>query len=74
MKSWVLSRFDLSVYVLRIKNAKHTLPEGEENDTLDSAELENRIERSEQVLSGKVEEKQSIKRQGDANIVNAGYV
>jgi len=39
---------------------KRTLPEGQEDDGLDREELEYWIIRSEEVLRGKVEEKQCI--------------
>lgn len=56
------------------KKPVRTLPERQENDALDGAELENRIERREQVLRGEVEQKQPVQRQTDADIVNASDV
>lgn len=53
------------------KNSQeHTLPEGQEDDTLDSAELENRIEGSEQVSCSIIEEEESVQGKGDADVVD----
>lgn len=47
-----------------------TLPKREENDRLDGAELEDRLEGSEELFSSKVEEIQSIQGQTDGDVVD----
>lgn len=47
-----------------------TLPKREENDGLDGAELEDRLEGSEEFLGSKVEEIQSIQGQTDGDVVD----
>lgn len=47
-----------------------TLPETEENNRLDGAELENGIEGRQQVSRGEVEEVEPVERQRDGNVVN----
>lgn len=51
-----------------------TLPEGEENDSLDGDELEDRLKRAQQVHGGKVEEEEGIKSQADREVVDDGDV
>ena len=48
----------------------HTLPERQEDDGLDGKKLEDRIVRPEKILSGKVEEKQSVQRKTDTDVVH----
>lgn len=47
-----------------------TLPKAEENHRLDGAELEDRIEWSQQVSRGKVEQIEPVQGQGDRDIVD----
>lgn len=51
-----------------------TLPEGEEDDGLDSDELEDWLKRAQQVHGGKVEEEKGIKGQADREVVDDGDV
>lgn len=50
------------------------MPEGQENDALDGAELENRFEGGEQVSCSKIEEEESVQGEGNADIVDAGNI
>ena len=51
-----------------------TLPEGEENDGLDSEKLEHRVEGSEEWLGGRVEQKEPIESDSDRYVVGYGAV
>lgn len=51
-----------------------TLPEGEEDDSLDGDELEDWLKRAQQVHGGKVEEEKGIKGQADREVVDDGDV
>lgn len=51
-----------------------TLPEGEEDDSLDGDELEDRLKRAQQVHGGKVEEEKGVKGQADREVVDDGDV
>lgn len=46
------------------------MPERQEDNTFDSAELQNRIEGSEKVPCCIVKEKESIKSEGDADVID----
>ena len=52
----------------------HALPEGEEDDGLDGEELENGVERLQEVPCGEVEQEQSVQRQRDGRVVDQGDV
>jgi hypothetical protein len=47
-----------------------TLPEGQENDGLDGAELEDRVEGSEKITRSVVKEEQAVQSQTDGNVVD----
>lgn len=51
--------FSSSIMCLRM-SLLLTLPEGEEDDTLDGEELENRVVWLENMISGKVEQEQCV--------------
>ena len=51
-----------------------TLPEGEEDDRLDDAELEDGVKGREHLLGCQVEHDESVERQGDGQVVNEGDV
>lgn len=51
-----------------------TLPEGEEDDCLDSDELEDWLKRAQQVHGGKIEEEKGVKCQADREVVDDGDV
>lgn len=51
-----------------------TLPEGEEDDSLDGDELEDRLKWAQQVHGGKVEEEKGVKGQADREVVDDGDV
>ncbi len=53
---------------IRIRNTERqsTLPEGEEDDGLDGEELDDRVEGSEQVPGGEVEQKQGVQSHRNA--------
>lgn len=51
-----------------------TLPEGEEDDSLDGDELEDRLKWAQQIHGGKVEEEKGIKGQADREVVDDGDV
>lgn len=51
-----------------------TLPEGEEDDSLDGDELEDWLERTQQIHGGEVEEEKGIKGQADREVVDDGDV
>ena len=46
------------------------MPEGQEDDALDGAELENRFEGSKQVSCSKIEEEESVQGESNADVVN----
>ena len=46
------------------------MPEGQEDDRLDNAELEDRVVWAEQLLGGRVEENESIQGQSDGDVVD----
>ena len=51
-----------------------TLPEGQEDDRLNGEELEDRVERSQEVLGAEVEEEQGVEGERDGDIVDQGDV
>lgn len=50
------------------------MPEGEEDDSLDGDELEDRLKWAQQIHGGKVEEEKGIKGQADREVVDDGDV
>ena len=50
------------------------LPIGEEDDTLDGEELEDRIVRPEEILGGEVEEEEGVESNRDAQVVDEGDI
>ncbi len=50
------------------------MPERQEDDRFDGEELENRVERPQEVLGAKVEKKEGVQGQRDGNVVNEGDV
>ena len=46
------------------------MPEGQEDDRLDDAELEDRVVWAEQLLGSRVEENESIQGQSDGDVVD----
>ena len=57
-----------------IMTCNFTLPEWQEDDRLDCEELQDRVERSQQVLGAEVEEKEGVQGQGDGDVVDEGDV
>ena len=51
-----------------------TLPEGQEDDRLDGEELEDRVERPQEVLGAEVEEEQGVECERDGDVVDQGDV
>lgn len=54
--------------------ARHTLPEGEEDDGLDHEEFEHGAVRAEQLPRGEVKEEQGVQWQADGDVVDDGDV
>ena len=46
------------------------MPEGEEDDGLDGEELDDRVERTQHLSGGVVEQEQGVQRQRDAEVVD----